>query len=91
MMCAMLTLPHGLGPHAQAVLPQTHPREVFRMTTVFTHTTVVTVDAGQTVLYDVALVVDGNTIAAIGPTEALLQAYPQAEVYDGHGKALFLA
>ena len=85
----MLTLAHGLGPHAQAVLPQALPREVFRMTTVFTHTTVVTVDAGQTVLYDVALVVDGNTIAAIGPTEALLQAYPQSEVYDGQGKALF--
>ena len=59
------------------------------MTTVFTHTTVVTVDPGQTVLYDVALAVDGDTIAAIGPTEAVLQAYPQAEVYDGHGKALF--
>jgi 5-methylthioadenosine/S-adenosylhomocysteine deaminase len=85
----MLTLAHGLGPHAQAGLPQALPREVFRMTTVFTHTTVVTVDAGQTVLYDVALVVDGNTIAAIGPTEALLQAYPQEEVYAGHGKALF--
>ena len=59
------------------------------MTTVFTHTTVVTVDASQTVLYDVALVVDGTTIAAIGPTEALLQAYPQAEVYDGQGKRYF--
>ena len=41
----MLTLAHGLGPHAQAVLPQALPRAVFRMTTVFTHTTVVTVDA----------------------------------------------
>ena len=35
------------------------------MTTVFTHTTVVTVDPGQTVLHDVALVVDGDRIAAI--------------------------
>ena len=33
--------------------------------------------------------VDRNTIVAIGPTEALLQAYPQAEVYAGQGKALF--
>ncbi len=59
------------------------------MTTVFTHTTVVTVDPGQTVLYDTALAVDDTKIAAIGPTEAVLQAYPQADVYDGRGKALF--
>ena len=59
------------------------------MTTVFTHTTVVTVDPGQTVLHDVALAVDGDTIAAIGPTEVVLQSYPQAEIYDGRGKAIF--
>ena len=59
------------------------------MSTIFTHTTVVTVDPGQTVLHDVALAVDGDTIAAIGPTEAVLQSYPRAEVYDGRGKALF--
>jgi len=59
------------------------------MTTVFTHTTVVTVDAGQTILHDVALAVDGNTIVAIGPTETVCQAYPQADTYDGRGKALF--
>ena len=59
------------------------------MTTVFTHTTVVTVDPGQTVLHDVALAVDGDTIVAIGPTEAVLQSYPQADTYDGRGKALF--
>ncbi len=59
------------------------------MTTVFTHTTVVTVDPGQTVSHDVALAVDGDTIAAIGPTEVVLQSYPQAETYDGRGKAIF--
>jgi 5-methylthioadenosine/S-adenosylhomocysteine deaminase len=59
------------------------------MTTIFTHTTVVTVDAGQTVLYDAALAVDANRIVAIGPTAAILQAYPQADIYDGRGKALF--
>ncbi len=58
------------------------------MPTVFTHTTVVTVDPGQTVLHDVALAVDGDTIAAIGPTDTVLQAYPRAEIYDGRGKAL---
>jgi cytosine/adenosine deaminase-related metal-dependent hydrolase len=37
----------------------------------------------------VALAVDGDTIAAIGPTAAILKTYPQAEIYDGRGKALF--
>jgi cytosine/adenosine deaminase-related metal-dependent hydrolase len=52
---------------------------------VFSHTTVVTVDA---VRDDVALAVDGNTIAAIGPTDQILRSYPSAEVYEGRGKAL---
>jgi cytosine/adenosine deaminase-related metal-dependent hydrolase len=52
---------------------------------VFTHTTVVTVDAIQ---HDVALAVQGGAIAAIGPTEQVLAAYPGAEAYDGRGKAL---
>lgn len=54
-------------------------------TVVFSHTTVVTVDR---VHDDVALAVDGDTIAAIGPTDAILKTYPAAEVYDGRGKAL---
>jgi len=53
---------------------------------VFSHTTVVTVDA---VRDDVALAVTGGTIAAIGPTGAILQTYRNADVYDGRGKALF--
>ncbi len=55
-------------------------------TVVFSHTTVVTVDAVQ---HDVALAVQGDKIAAIGPTDQMLRTYPQAEVYDGRGKALF--
>ena len=53
---------------------------------VFTHTSVVTVDAVQ---HDVALAVDGGRIAAIGPTDEILKKYPQAQVYEGRGKALF--
>jgi len=53
---------------------------------VFSHTTVVTADAVQD---DVALAVQGDRIAAIGPTDQILRTYPQAEVYDGRGKALF--
>jgi 5-methylthioadenosine/S-adenosylhomocysteine deaminase len=54
-------------------------------TIVFTHTSVVTVD---TVRDDVALAINGNTIAAIGPTDPILQQYPGADIYDGRGKAL---
>jgi cytosine/adenosine deaminase-related metal-dependent hydrolase len=46
----------------------------------------VTVDA---IRDDAALAVRGDTIAAIGPTDEILSAYPRAEVYDGRGKALF--
>jgi 5-methylthioadenosine/S-adenosylhomocysteine deaminase len=55
-------------------------------TVVFSHTTVANADAVQN---DVALAVDGDKIAAIGPTDQILQTYPRAEVYDGRGKALF--
>jgi len=54
-------------------------------TVVFAHTTVVNVDAVQD---DVALAVDGDKIVAIGPTDTILKTYPNAEVYDGRGKAL---
>ncbi len=54
-------------------------------TVVFAHTTVINVDA---VLNDVALAINGDRIAAIGPTDAMLQTYPNADVYDGRGKAL---
>jgi 5-methylthioadenosine/S-adenosylhomocysteine deaminase len=55
-------------------------------TVVFSHTTVVTVDA----VHDgVALVVEGDKIVAIGPTDPILEKYPRAEIYDGRGKALF--
>jgi cytosine/adenosine deaminase-related metal-dependent hydrolase len=53
---------------------------------VFSHTTVVSVDA---VRNDAALAVDGDKIAAIGTTDEILRSYPRAEVYDGRGKALF--
>ena len=54
-------------------------------TVVFTHTTVANAD---TVQDDVALAVEGQNIVAIGPTDAVLDAYPRADVYDGRGKAL---
>lgn len=52
---------------------------------VFTHTTVVNPDATQE---DVALAVEGDRIVAIGSTEDVLRRYPNADRYDGRGKAL---
>src|SRR5258708_11599487 len=53
---------------------------------VFAHTTVVTADRVQD---DVALAVAGDRIAALGPTDSILQTYRDADVYDGRGKAIF--
>ena len=55
-------------------------------TVVFSHTTVVNADV---VHNDVALAVQGDKIAAIGPTDQILKTYPRAEVYEARGKALF--
>ena len=55
-------------------------------TVVFTNTTVANPDAVQE---DVALAVEGSRIAAIGPTDEVLAAYPGAEQVEGRGKALF--
>src|SRR5262245_42152197 len=53
---------------------------------VFSHTTVANVD---NVRDDVALAVEGDKIAAIGANDDILKEYPNADVYDGRGKALF--
>lgn len=78
----------GAGAGAAALLLEqggVHAQTQPGTAVVFSHTTVVTPDA---VHDDVALAVQGDTIAAIGPTDAVLKTYPQAEVYDARGKAL---
>ncbi len=55
-------------------------------TTVFTHTTVVNTDVVQN---DVALAVQNGSIAAIGPTDEIVQRFRGATTYDGRGKAIF--
>lgn len=52
------------------------------------NTTIVTADAGRTVHHDATLVVDGDRIAAIDPTNRQ-PLPPGAEVVDGRGKAVF--
>jgi 5-methylthioadenosine/S-adenosylhomocysteine deaminase len=54
-------------------------------TVVFTHVDVANPDLVQR---DVALAVTADRIAAIGPTDEILKKYPQAQTYDGRGKAL---
>jgi 5-methylthioadenosine/S-adenosylhomocysteine deaminase len=79
----------GAGAGAAALLLDGRPAQAQPAggrAVVFTHATVVTVDAVQD---DVALAVVGDRIAAIGPTDDILKRYPQAETYDGRGKALF--
>ena len=82
----------GAGASAAALLfeqsgvqAQTPAQTTAGRTVVFSHTTVVTVDNVQN---DIALAVEADKIAAIGPTDQVLRAYPRAEVYDGRGKAL---
>jgi 5-methylthioadenosine/S-adenosylhomocysteine deaminase len=54
-------------------------------TVVFSHTTVINPEAVQN---DVGLAVQGDLIVAIGPTDQVLARYPNADIYDGRGKAL---
>ena len=52
---------------------------------VFAHTTLINADGVQ---HDVALAVRGDRIAAIGPTDRILETYPGAEVLNARTKAL---
>jgi len=58
------------------------------MQTIIHDTTIVTVDEQCAVHYDAAIAIDGDRIAAIGPTAELLARYPTAERIDGRGKAV---
>jgi cytosine/adenosine deaminase-related metal-dependent hydrolase len=78
----------GAGTGAAALLLRAHAIEAQTppgRAIVFSNTTIVNAD---TVRHDVALAVSGDRIAAIGSTEQVLKTYPNADVYDGRGKAL---
>jgi 5-methylthioadenosine/S-adenosylhomocysteine deaminase len=51
-------------------------------------TTVITCDAERRILTRAAVAVEGDRIAALGPSDELARRYPQAEVVDGRGKAV---
>lgn len=56
------------------------------MTTVIHDCVVVTADDTDTVHYGAAIAIDGQKIAAIGPSTDLLARYPSADKVDGRGK-----
>ena len=58
------------------------------MRTVIHNTAIVTSDDNRTVYYDAAIAIDGDRIAAVGPSHALLARFPDAERIDGRGKAV---
>ena len=59
------------------------------MTTVIADTTVVTGNPARTVLHQAGIAISEDRIASVGPTVEVQQAYPDAEVVDGRGKAVF--
>lgn len=79
----------GAGAGAAALMLDpgvTRGQENRAATVVFTRTTVVASDA---VHDDAALAVERDRIVAIGPSDDIVRRYPNAEMYDGRGKALF--
>ena len=79
----------GAGAGAAALVldaPGLHAQGPPPAVTVFTNTTVVNADVVQN---GVALAVQGDRIAAIGPTDQVRKQYPRADIYDGRNKAIF--
>ncbi len=58
------------------------------MTIVIHGAAVATVDADDTVIYDSAVAVEADRIAAGGPSRGILAPPPEAELVDGDGKAV---
>ena len=78
----------GAGATAASLLvdrDQAQAQQPLAATVIFANTMVINPDSVQN---DVALAVQGDRIAAIGPTDSIRKQYPNADVYDGRGKAL---
>ncbi len=58
------------------------------MATIIRDTTVVTVDAEDTIHYDAAIAVEGNRIAAVGPSQEIIGRFSGADIVDGAGKVV---
>jgi 5-methylthioadenosine/S-adenosylhomocysteine deaminase len=57
--------------------------------TIIHDTTIVTVDDGDTIAREAALVVEDGRIAAVGPSAALIARSADAERVDGRGRVVF--
>ena len=58
-------------------------------TTIIENATIVTCDPARTVLHNSAIAIKGSRIATLGPTPQIRSVYPNAQVIDGRGKAVF--
>lgn len=56
---------------------------------VITNATVVTGDDAGTIHHDGAIAIEGNRIVALGPSAAITARFPDAEVVDASGRAIF--
>ena len=59
------------------------------MTTVISNATIVTGNPSRAVLGDAAIAISEDRIVSVGATGEVTQAYPDADVVDGRGKAVF--
>ena len=59
------------------------------MTTIIKNATIVTADAGRTVVHDGAIAIDGDSIVAVGPTAEVSAQHRDAEQVEASGKAVF--
>jgi 5-methylthioadenosine/S-adenosylhomocysteine deaminase len=59
------------------------------MTLLITNTTIVTGDDANTVLHGGAIAIQGQRIAGLGPAADMAARFPNAEVVDGRGRAVF--
>ena len=59
------------------------------MTLLIQNATIITGDDRNTIHHEAAIAIEGNRIAAIGPTDILTARYPGAETVDATGRAIF--
>ncbi len=59
------------------------------MTLLIQNATVITGDDRNTIFHEAAIAIEGNRIAAIGPTDVLAARYPGAETVDATGRVIF--
>ena len=59
------------------------------MLTLIRDATVIIGDVARNILYDGCVAVDGTSIVAVGPSSEVTGQYPDAQIVEGRGKAVF--